>query len=165
MNSDCFNRLCYLLKNLGGLRSTRNVSISEQVAIFLTILSHHTKNRAVKHTFTRSGYTISKHFNNVLNTLLKLYTVLLVKHVPVHEDSTDYHWKYFKCCLGALDDTYILIKVPQLDVLHYRNQKGNIFVNVLTVCDRHMNYIYVLSGWEGYVVDSRILCDVVTRTD
>ncbi|KAL8538002.1 hypothetical protein ACS0TY_000089 [Phlomoides rotata] len=89
MNSDYFNRLCYLLQNLGGLRPTRNVSISEQVAIFLTILSHHTKNRVVKHTFRRSGYTISKYFNNVLNTLLRLYTVLLSTPTPVPEDSTD----------------------------------------------------------------------------
>ncbi|KAL8498207.1 hypothetical protein ACS0TY_021513 [Phlomoides rotata] len=83
-------------KNLGGLRSTRNVSINEQVAIFLIILSHHTKNRVVKPTFIRSRYTISKHFNNVLNTLLKLYTVLLVKPVSVPEDSTDNRWRYFK---------------------------------------------------------------------
>ncbi|KAL8485136.1 hypothetical protein ACS0TY_027431 [Phlomoides rotata] len=96
MNTDCFNRLCYLLRNLGGLRDTRNVSISEQVAIFLTVLSHHTKNRVVKHSFNRSGYTISKHFNLVLNTLLKLYIVLLVTPEPVPEDSTDYRWKYFK---------------------------------------------------------------------
>ncbi|KAL8531322.1 hypothetical protein ACS0TY_008082 [Phlomoides rotata] len=43
MNTDCFNRLCYLLRNLCGLRDTRHVSISVQVAIFLTVLSHHTK--------------------------------------------------------------------------------------------------------------------------
>ncbi|KAL8514737.1 hypothetical protein ACS0TY_013715 [Phlomoides rotata] len=88
MNSNYFNLVCYLLKNLGGLRSTRNVSINEQVAIFLTIMSHHTKNRVVKHTFRHSRYTISKHFNN--------YTVLLVKPVLVPEESTDNRWKYFK---------------------------------------------------------------------
>ncbi|KAL8458230.1 hypothetical protein ACS0TY_035931 [Phlomoides rotata] len=90
MNSDCFNRLCYLLQNLGGLRSTRNVTISEQVAIFFTILSHHTKNRVVKHTFRRPGYTISKHFNSVLNTLLNLHRVLLVTPVPIPDDNNDY---------------------------------------------------------------------------
>ncbi|KAL8483338.1 hypothetical protein ACS0TY_026145 [Phlomoides rotata] len=120
MNSDCFNHLCYLLKNLGGLRSTRNMSINEKVVIFLTILSLHTKNRVVKHTFRRSGYTISKHFNNVLNSLLKLYPILLVKPVPVPEDSTDNHWRYFKGCLGALDGTYIPVKVPHPDVPRYR---------------------------------------------
>ncbi|KAL8499230.1 hypothetical protein ACS0TY_022273 [Phlomoides rotata] len=80
MNTDCFNHLCYLLRNLGGLRDTHHVSIGEQVAIFLTVLSHHTENRVIKHSFKRPGYTISKHFNGVLNTLLNLYNVLLVRN-------------------------------------------------------------------------------------
>lgn len=96
MNINCFNRLCYLLQNLGGLSPTRHVTIGEQVAIFLTVLSHHTKNRIIKHTFRRSGYTVSKYFNRVLNTLLKLHTVLLVQPEPVPDNSTDYRWKYFK---------------------------------------------------------------------
>ncbi|KAL8532204.1 hypothetical protein ACS0TY_008704 [Phlomoides rotata] len=164
MNSDCFNRLCYLLQNLGGLRSTRNVTISEQVAIFLTVLSHHTKNRVVKHSFGRSGYTISKYFNSVLNTLLKLHRFLLAKPEPVPEDSTDYRWKYFKGCLGALDGTYIQVRVPHTDIPRYRNRKGQVSVNVLAVCDRNMNYVYVLTGWEGSAADSRVLRDAVTRT-
>ncbi|KAL8557281.1 hypothetical protein ACS0TY_004642 [Phlomoides rotata] len=68
-------------------------------------------------------------------------------------------------CLGALDGTYIHVKVSQPDVPHYRNWKGNISVNVLVVCDRDMNYVYVLSGWEGSAADNRILCDAVTRTN
>ncbi|KAL8556342.1 hypothetical protein ACS0TY_003961 [Phlomoides rotata] len=71
----------------------------------------------------RSGYTISKHFNNVLNTLLKLYNVLLINHVPISEDSTDNRWKYFKGYLGALDDTYIPVKVPHPDIPCYKNKK------------------------------------------
>ncbi|KAL8551372.1 hypothetical protein ACS0TY_000458 [Phlomoides rotata] len=161
MNTDCFNRLLYLLCNLGGLRDTRNVSISEQVAIFFTVLSHHTKNRVVKHSFNRSGYT--KHFNLVLNTLLKLYTVLLVTPEPVPEDSTDYRLKYFKGCLGALDGTYIPVRVPHSDIPRYINRKGNVSVNVLAVCDQHMHFIFVLSGWEGSAADSRVLRDAVTR--
>ncbi|KAL8478079.1 hypothetical protein ACS0TY_030101 [Phlomoides rotata] len=51
MNTNSFNHLCYLLRNVGGLRDTSNVSISEQVAIFLTVLPHHTKNRIIKHSF------------------------------------------------------------------------------------------------------------------
>ncbi|KAL8537007.1 hypothetical protein ACS0TY_012260 [Phlomoides rotata] len=101
-----FIKLCRQSKcqNLGGLRDTRNVIINEQVTIFLTVLSHHTKNRVIKYNFKRSGYTISKHFNLVLNTLLKLHNVLLVTHEPVPKDNNDYRWKYFKGCLGALDD-------------------------------------------------------------
>ncbi|KAL8476785.1 hypothetical protein ACS0TY_029184 [Phlomoides rotata] len=160
MNSDCFNRLCFLLQNLGGPRATRNVTISEQVAIFLTVLSHHTKNRVVKYSFRRPGYTISKHFNSVLNTILKLHRVLLVTPELVPEDSNDYRLKYFKGCLGALDCTYIPVRVP--DIPHYRNMKGHVSVNVLVLCDWNMNYIYVLSGWETILGTSGIGLNTAT---
>ncbi|KAL8526306.1 hypothetical protein ACS0TY_015502 [Phlomoides rotata] len=107
--------------------------------------------------------TVSKHFNFVLNTLLKLHTILLINPQPVHDDCTDNRWKYLKGCLGALDGTYIPVKVLAIDIPRYRNQKGFVSVNVLAVCDRNMSYIYVLSGWEGSSVDSRVLCDAVTR--
>ncbi|KAL8515068.1 hypothetical protein ACS0TY_013957 [Phlomoides rotata] len=90
---------------------------------------------------------------------------LLINPTLVSEDSTDNHWRYFKGCIGALDGTYIPVKVPHPDILRYRNCKGNVSVNVLVVCDRNMNYIYVLSGWEGSAMDSRILRDAVTRTN
>ncbi|KAL8492154.1 hypothetical protein ACS0TY_023692 [Phlomoides rotata] len=38
-----------------------------------------------------------------------------------------------------------------------RERKGDISVNALAVCDIHMNYIYVLTGWEGSAADSRVL--------
>lgn len=96
MNRDYFNRLCFLLQNVGGLSPTRQVTIAEQVAIMPTVLSHHTQNRVIQTNFKRSGYSISKHFNSVLNSLLKLYTILLVTPTPVQEDNTDFRWKYFK---------------------------------------------------------------------
>ncbi|KAL8540393.1 hypothetical protein ACS0TY_001847 [Phlomoides rotata] len=100
----------------------------------------------------------------VLNTLLKLHTVLLdvPKHVP--DDYEDNRWRYFKGCLGALDGTYIPVKVAHTDIPRYRNHKGQVSANVLAVCDRNMNYIFVLSEWEGSATDSRVLRDVVTRS-
>ncbi|KAL8483724.1 hypothetical protein ACS0TY_026417 [Phlomoides rotata] len=104
-------------------------------------------------------YPISKHFNLVLNTLLKLYNVLLVTPEHVPEDSNDYRWKYFKGCHGSLDNTYIPVRVPHPDIPQYRNHKGNVSVNVLVVCDQQINFIFVLSGWEGSAADSRVLRD------
>ncbi|KAL8556047.1 hypothetical protein ACS0TY_003739 [Phlomoides rotata] len=43
MNCDTFNRFCYLLRHSGGLVDGRYVSVGEQVAIFLSVLSHHSK--------------------------------------------------------------------------------------------------------------------------
>ncbi|KAL8473107.1 hypothetical protein ACS0TY_030082 [Phlomoides rotata] len=93
----------------------------------------------------------------------KLYKRLLITPEPVPEDSNDYRWKYFKGCLGALDGTYIPVRVPQQDIPRYRNRKGTVSVNVLAVCDHNMNFVFVLSGWEGSAADSRILRDAITR--
>ncbi|KAG8377702.1 hypothetical protein BUALT_Bualt08G0060300 [Buddleja alternifolia] len=107
MSRNSFGRLRYLLENVGGLCSTKDVQITEQVAIFLFILAHHKKNVVVKHDFKRSGYTINAHFNNVLTALLRLHTLFLVKPQPIEEHCTNDRWKWFQGCLGALDGTYI----------------------------------------------------------
>ncbi|KAL8526191.1 hypothetical protein ACS0TY_015421 [Phlomoides rotata] len=66
-------------------------------------------------------------------------------------------------CLGALDGTYIEAKVPEVDKTRYRNRKGQLIVNVLGVCDTNMQFVYVLPGWEGSAVDSRVLRDAISR--
>ena len=43
----------------------------------------------------------------------------------------------------------------------YRTRKGDIATNVLGVCDRNLNFTYVLPGWEGSANDGRVLRDVV----
>ncbi|KAH6838205.1 hypothetical protein C2S53_013328 [Perilla frutescens var. hirtella] len=142
----------------------RHVQLPEQVAMFLSILAHHAKNRIVKSNFNQSGCTISKHFNAVLKAL-KLHSILLIKPQFVADDSTNDRWKYFKGCLGALDDTYIPVKVLQSDKARYRNRKDNVTVNMLVVCDQNMNYVYVLTGWEGSAADSRVLRDAINRSN
>ena len=66
MNRIAFFKLCEMLENIGGLRPTRNMTIDEQVAMFLHIISHHLKNRVIRQNFQRSGETISQYFHNVL---------------------------------------------------------------------------------------------------
>ncbi|KAL0430454.1 UNVERIFIED_CONTAM: hypothetical protein Sradi_0671400 [Sesamum radiatum] len=51
MSRNAFGRLCQILENTGGLRPTRHLTVSEQVAIFLSVLVHHKKNYVVKHDF------------------------------------------------------------------------------------------------------------------
>ncbi|KAG8382706.1 hypothetical protein BUALT_Bualt05G0105300 [Buddleja alternifolia] len=102
------------------------------------------------------------HFNNVLSALLKLHTLFLVKPVPIEDDCTNERWKRFKVCLGALDGTYIPLRVAQKDKGRYRNKKGDFSTNVLVVCDINMNYVYLLCGWEGSTADIRVLKDAIT---
>ncbi|XP_038896714.1 uncharacterized protein LOC120084975 [Benincasa hispida] len=75
------------------LVGTEVVNIEEMVAIFLHILAHDVKNRVGRRQFVRSGETVSRHFNSILNVVLRL-----------HED-----------CLGALNDMYIKVNMNAID--------------------------------------------------
>ncbi|KAF7826548.1 protein ALP1-like [Senna tora] len=68
-------------------------------------------------------------------------------------------------CLGALDGTYVKVNVLKADKPRYRSRKGEIATNVLGVCAPDMQFIYVLSGWEGSIADSRVLRSAITRTN
>ncbi|XP_042014768.1 protein ALP1-like isoform X2 [Salvia splendens] len=68
-------------------------------------------------------------------------------------------------CLGALDGTHISILVSNSDKLRYRTRKGTIATNVLAACDRDMQFVYILPGWEGSAGDSRVLRDAVSRNN
>nr|DAD20887.1 TPA_asm: hypothetical protein HUJ06_022350 [Nelumbo nucifera] len=95
--------------------------------------------------------------------MVRLYEVLLKKPRPVTANSTDEKWKWFKNCLGALDGTYIRVRVPEKDKPKYRMRKNEIATNVLGVCSLEMQFIYVLPGWEGSAHDTRVLHDAISR--
>ncbi|XP_042023619.1 uncharacterized protein LOC121770910 [Salvia splendens] len=163
MDRNTFGRLCRILRDRVGLIDQKFVTIEEQVSMFLCILSHHKKTRIVGHDFMRSSQTVSKYLHTVLRGVLTLYDLFLVKPTPIDDDCTDSRWKWFKGCLGALDGTYINVRVPLADAPRYRNRKGQITTNTLAVCDRHLRFVYVLPGWEGSAGDSRILRDAISR--
>lgn len=165
MTRRTFTTLCRLLETNGGLSNSKHLCVDEQVAMFLHILAHHMKNRVIKFKFMRSGQTISKYFHDVLHSIIRLHGELLKRPEPVLENSTDERWKWFKNCLGALDGTYIRVRVPNQDKPRYRNQKGEIATNILGVCSQDLQFIYVLPGWEGSTADSRVLRDALRRTN
>ncbi|KAL8478819.1 hypothetical protein ACS0TY_030627 [Phlomoides rotata] len=68
-------------------------------------------------------------------------------------------------CLGALDDTLIDLTILEIGKARYRIIKWTILVNVLAACDRNMQFVYMLTGWEGSVADVRVLRDAVCRND
>ncbi|MFQ6626247.1 hypothetical protein Gotur_005146 [Gossypium turneri] len=96
MNRITIFKLCEMLQTLGGLKSSRNMLVDEQVAMCLYIISHHLKNRVTKHHFNKSGETISRSFYNVLNVFIRLQDVLFKKAVPITTNSIDPKWKWFK---------------------------------------------------------------------
>ena len=96
MDRRSFSILYTLVEQVGGLTRTRNVSIEEMVAMFLSVISHDIKNRPVKFSFIRSGETVSKYFNAVLLAVLRLRRLLLAVPTPITEECTDPKWKFFK---------------------------------------------------------------------
>ena len=96
MDRHTFTMLCSMLRTIGKLKDSKYVDVEEMVALFLHILAHHVKNRVIKFRFLRSGETISRHFNAVLNAVIRLQGVLLKKPEPVSENSTNERWKWFK---------------------------------------------------------------------
>ncbi|KAL5813872.1 hypothetical protein ACOSQ4_024513 [Xanthoceras sorbifolium] len=97
MDVRAFGILCELLRT-HGLKNDGSVTVDEQVCIFLHILAHHVKNRTIRNRFLRSGETISRYFNLVLQAVLRLHGILLKFPEPVSEDSIDPRWRYFKVC-------------------------------------------------------------------
>lgn len=50
--------------------------------------------------------------------------------------------------------TYIKVNVLEAKKLRCRTRKGELATNVLGVCSKDMQFIYVLAVWEGLVEDS-----------
>ncbi|KAL8471373.1 hypothetical protein ACS0TY_028868 [Phlomoides rotata] len=96
MDRAAFHELCFILQSVCGLKCSRIVNVSEKVAMFLSILAHHKKNRCVKFAFKRSGQTVSKHFHAVLNSVLRLHVMFLVKPQPIIESESDPRWQQFQ---------------------------------------------------------------------
>ncbi|KAH0709752.1 hypothetical protein KY284_011179 [Solanum tuberosum] len=163
MDRNAFHNLVILTKDIGGLIDGKYMSSSEKQAMFLNILAHHEKNRSIKVDYIRFGWSVSQAFNECLRAILKLTPLLLVNPKPVLEDEIEDRWKWFKGCLGALDGTYVHIRVPYEYKPRYKTRKGDIATNVLGVCDRNLNFTYVLPGWEGSVVNGCVLRDVIVR--
>ncbi|XP_042425759.1 uncharacterized protein LOC122013565 [Zingiber officinale] len=74
-------------------------------------------------------------------------------------------YPYFKDCIGAIDGTHIPVMVSGQDINSYRNRHGEISQNVLAACNFDLEFIYVLSGWEGSAHDSLVLTDALSRNN
>ncbi|KAK4390294.1 hypothetical protein Sango_2092700 [Sesamum angolense] len=85
----------------------------------------------------------------------------LARPTPICDDCTNSRWRFFKGCLRALDG--IDVRVSEQDKGKYRTRKGHVIVNVLGIRNPNMQFIYVLSDWEGSAMDNRVLLDSLNR--
>jgi len=99
------------------LQPTRHMSVEEQLAIFLKIVGENATNRMAQERFQRSGDTISRAFNNVLDAMVELYTAIVKQPAasqptPPRIRNDPKMFPYFKDCLGAADGTHIHAHIP-----------------------------------------------------
>ncbi|KAK8615432.1 hypothetical protein V6N13_017022 [Hibiscus sabdariffa] len=134
MDKPVFYKLCDILQGKGLLRHTNRIKIEEQLAIFLFIIGHNLRTRAVQELFRYSGETISRHFNNVLNAIMAISLEFFQppgSDVPPEISQDPRFYPYFK--------------------------------NVLAACSFDLKFHYVLAGWEGSASDLRVLNSALTR--
>lgn len=67
--------------------------------------------------------------------------------------------------MGEIDGTHIPVTVDVDTQAKYRDRKGNLSQNILGVSSFDYKFQYILVGWEGSVVDSRVLASALARAD
>ncbi|KAL0375619.1 UNVERIFIED_CONTAM: hypothetical protein Scaly_0679500 [Sesamum calycinum] len=90
-----------------------------------------------------------------------MHYIMLAKPTPITNECEDPRWRWFKGCLGALDGTFVDVRVPKHEKDRYHTRKGKVSVNILGVCNPKLQFIYVLCGWEGSAADNRVFQDSI----
>ncbi|CAI9299306.1 unnamed protein product [Lactuca saligna] len=120
-----------MLEQRGGLKNSKNMLVDEQVAMFLQL---------------------------VLDAVCRLHKKFYKKPVPIPDDETDERWRWFKGFLGALDGTYIKVKVLAAKRKPYRTRKGEICTNIVKYSEMllvdHMVLKYLM---EHTTFDMRVI--------
>ncbi|XP_020266770.1 uncharacterized protein LOC109842285 [Asparagus officinalis] len=165
MRPAAFMKLASLMRKLDLLKDSRNVTVEEQLVITLNILGHKSKNRTMRTQFIRSGDTVSKYFNRVLQAISCIQGRFMKQapnEVPPEILSNPSFYPFFKDCVGMIDETHVDAMLPATRVSRFRGRKG-VTQNILAACTPNKLFTYVLAGWEGSANDYRILQDALSR--
>ncbi|XP_068308772.1 protein ALP1-like [Pyrus communis] len=166
MDKHVFYKLCDILQGKGLLRHTNRIKIEEQLAMFLFIIGHNLRTRAVQELFRYSGETISRHFNNVLNAVMAISIGFFQppgSAVPPEISENPRFYPYFKDCVGAVDGIHFPVMVGVDEQGPFRDKNGLLSQNVLAACSFDLKFLYVLAGWEGSASDLQVLNSALTR--
>ncbi|XP_020263332.1 uncharacterized protein LOC109839313 [Asparagus officinalis] len=165
MRSGAFMKLAEILRSNDLLRDSRHVTVDEQLAMTLNILGHKTKNRSIRSHFIRSGETVSRYFNKVLEAICHIRPRFLRQarnEVPQEILSNPLYYPYFKDYIGMIDGTHVDATLPASLQPRFRGRK-DVTQNVLAACTPNKLFTYVLAGWEGSANDFRVLQDALCR--
>ena len=80
---------------------------------------------------------------------------------PVKIQQNPKFFLYFRDAIGAIDGSHIPITPPALFHPLYHNCKGFLSQNVLFTCNFNLNFMYMLTGWEGSALDACVYGDAI----
>ena len=181
MDAHTFKEVTLELHSHGHKCST-NVSLEEQLVIFLYTCVTGLPIRHIGEQFQRSNDTISRYVCMLIYSLsdvsmfryfrkmIKIFALepFYSKYISLASSTTNVHpnivnnyhfFPYFKDAIGAIDGSHIPASPPLRDHAAYRNQKGTVLQNCLFVCNFDMKFTYVLTSWEGSATDAQIFQD------
>jgi hypothetical protein len=167
MSASMIITLSRSLRRSKALSDTRNLSIIEQLMIFILIASQGHSFSSVCDRVERSLETVHRYFHRVARCLCRAFSSFVefpTSDTPISiKISHDRRfWPYFENCIGAVDGTHIPVRVAQHQTA-YRDRKGNLSMNVLVACDFDMKFVYALAGWEGSSHDARVYEDALNK--
>jgi hypothetical protein len=87
MGPEVFLRLAQMMRDNQSLRDTKNVTVEEQLAFFLSVVGHNDRNRKIRTFFYRSTRTVSVYVRRVLRAINSL------KHLFIKAPSMGVHPK------------------------------------------------------------------------
>ncbi|KAH6782203.1 hypothetical protein C2S51_007496 [Perilla frutescens var. frutescens] len=134
MYPDAFMKLCSIIRDKTSLEDTRHICVEEMVATFLIIVGHNDRYCNVRQRFNRSHFATSQNFNKTLKALNTIASDMMVK-----------------------PSAAIHAKIQEI------TRFMPFFKNVLAACNFDLQFIYLLSGWEGSAEDSKLLSDALSR--
>ncbi|CAN1340639.1 hypothetical protein LINPERPRIM_LOCUS38910 [Linum perenne] len=149
MERHIFLHLCEELTN-HGLCPSKNITVQEQVAMFLMILAHSNSARDNAEDFQHSTATVSKYFGIVLKVFINMSRVVIVppnmSEVPPQILRDPKYYPYFKDCVGAIDGVHVDAIIPISQQIPFRGRKGKYYV----VDSGFANALGFLAPFRGY---------------
>ncbi|XP_020254016.1 uncharacterized protein LOC109831086 [Asparagus officinalis] len=165
MRSGAFLKLAKTMRTNHLLKDSRFITVEEQLAITLNILGHKSKNRMMRTQFIRSGETVSRYFNRVLQAISCIqgrYMKQAPNEVPQEIQNNPSFYLFFKDCICMIDGTHVDAMLPASLVARFRGHKC-VTQNILVACTPNKMFTYILAGWEESANDYRILQDALSR--
>ena len=172
---DIFDKLVQELRCCDGITESSQLSIEEQLGIFLYTCVTGSLPWHVGERFQHSSSTITKSVQSficisTLTLFSRCFKRVLIpfSSVPFYTSqvkfpiqntlvssviTSDPHFRFFGNCIGAVDGTHIWAFMALEDQPHMCNWKGYLSQNCLFVCDLNFFFINTLMGWDGSTAD------------